>query len=139
VTAFSNLPVKEIRQMDAIHLGSGGFCFLVAESLIGRFPEGVLYRLTDRDRREFFHVFVSVSGARMDIKGVRSIADMRFDYRNAAAIEEPVDIWNVRKVFYPQYSIEQLCAARAVIEAYIDSHADIFQPGADSRAGGVFV
>jgi hypothetical protein len=122
--------VESIKWTPPDELGSGGFCFVVAEILKARFPASVLYRLTDLNRTYYTHVFRAVGGAYVDIKGFRKLIDLKFDHPNNSQLVEAIDEENVRKHFYPCYQKkedrEALSAARAKLRLYIDSNPAIF-------------
>ena len=123
---YSKLPVTEITCSNAEQLGSGGFCFLVAELLQAKYRGSVLWRLTDSIRTKYAHVFVCVEGHPADIKGFRSIDEMRFDYNDYSLVAEPIEAQSVRDFFYPNYTQDQLSAGRDVLRCYINTHNDIF-------------
>jgi hypothetical protein len=112
---FSPLTPDEIRNYDPIHLGSGGFCFVVAELLKEKYPQAKLWRLTNRERTTYDHVFVCIDGKPCDIHGFRSFDQMRFDLDNKSLVEVPADAQAIQDYFYHRYSPEQLTAARAVL------------------------
>jgi len=103
---------------------------VVAEILKARFPVSVFYRLTDPDQTHYTHVFLSVGGEYVDIKGFRKLTDMKFDHPEYSQIMEPVDEENVRQHFYRCYKDkednEALRAARQKLQHYIDSNPGIF-------------
>ena|SRR5208337_3046574 len=119
MTPFSHLSPDQITAYDPIVLGAGGFCFLVAELLMQMNPKAELRRLTNLDRRRYYHVFVRVDGQACDIKGFRCVEDMRFDLNESGLVEESADSQAIHDYFYPCYSPEQLAAARAVLRKAI--------------------
>ena len=84
----SNLLPDEIRRCDPTQPGIGFFCFLVAELLKAKYRQAELWRLTDRERTRYQHVFVRIDGKPCDIGGFRSVDDMRFDLNDYSLIEE---------------------------------------------------
>ncbi len=84
----SNLSPDEIRRCDPTQLGIGFFCFLAAELLKANYPQAELWRLTDRERARYQHVFVRIDGKPCDTGGFRSVDDMRFDLNDYSLIEK---------------------------------------------------
>jgi hypothetical protein len=116
MTPFSLLSPDQIRSSDPIELGTGGFCFLVAELLKAKYPQAELWRLTNREGTTYRHVFVRIDGKPCDIKGFRKVCEMRFDLGDNSLVEETTDAQAIQ-VYFSQfkYSEEQLAAARAVL------------------------
>lgn len=119
IPVSSRYSPEHISSLDAIALGTGGFCFLVAELLKEQYPNAELRRLTDQERTRYYHVFVRVDGQACDIKGFRSVHDMCFDFGEPDIIEESADAQAIKDYFEPFYSREQLNAARAVLRKAI--------------------
>ena len=115
------LTAKEIGETDPVELGMGGFCFLVAELLMEKYPDAELCRLTDKDRTTFAHVFVRIDGRPCDIKGFRSLSAIREDRPEPGLVEEPVSVESVQMFFHARYDVELLAAARTVLEQYLAS------------------
>lgn len=121
------LSADEIRTTTPQELGQGGFCFIVAEILLERFPDATLLRLTS-PAHEYGHVFLAINGAHMDIGGFRDVvADARFRFDDRSLEPEPVSAQAVRSFFYPKYNTSQLSAARETLKAYIDSRPERFR------------
>ena len=116
---FSRYLPDQISSYDAIELGTGGFCFLVAELLKELYPKAELRRLTNLERNRYYHVFVRLDGQACDIKGFRSVEEMRSDLNETNMVEESVDAQAIQDYFYPCFSPEQLAAARAVLRKAI--------------------
>ena len=116
---FSYLSPDQINTYEPVELGTGGFCFLVAEMLKEKHPHAEFWRLTNRERTKYSHVFVRVDGKPCDIKGFRSVAEMRFDLNDYGLAEEITDPKEIKNYFYHWYSTEQLAAARAVLRKAI--------------------
>jgi hypothetical protein len=113
MTWFSRFSPDEIANYDPIQLGAGGFCFLVAELLKANYPQAELWRLTNRERKTYDHVFVRIDGMPCDINGFRSVDAMRFDLDDNSLVEQIADAQAIRDYFYREYSLEQLAAARS--------------------------
>lgn len=113
---------EQISRSDALHLASGGFGFIVTEILLEMFPCARILRLTDKEGKRFVHVYVSVDGQRIDIKGRRSLKDIQGDYPDDPSLEEEVDAATVREFFYKDYSEPQLAAARIVLRTHIQQN-----------------
>ena len=64
-------------------------------------------------------MFVRIDGERCDIKGFRSVNEMRFDLNNDSLVEEIADAQAIRDYFYSQYSGEQLTAARSRLAPFV--------------------
>src|SRR5712692_3903771 len=77
--ALSYFSPGDILKSCPLELGMGAFCFLVAELLTARYRLAALWRLTDRDRKRYAHVFLRVGGVPLDIKGFRRLDAMRFE------------------------------------------------------------
>jgi hypothetical protein len=116
---FSYLTPDEIKNYDPTQLGAGGFCFLVAELLKTKYPQAELWRLTNQEGTTYHHVFVRIDGRECDIKGFRSVDDMRFDLNDPSLVEERADARAIQDFFHPHYSPEQLAAARAVVGVFL--------------------
>ena len=119
MTPFSHYSPDQIKNSDPIELGTGGFCFLVAELLKAKYPQAELWRLTNRERKTYPHIFVRIGGIPCDINGFRSVHEMRFDLDDSSLIEEMADAQAIRDYFYPRYSPEQLAAARSRLAPYV--------------------
>jgi hypothetical protein len=113
LTPFSHYSPDQINSADPIELGTGGFCFLVAELLKAKYPQAELRRLTNREGKTYSHVFVRIDGIACDIKGFRSVHEMRFDLDDNSLVEQIADAQAIRDYFYREYSLEQLAAARS--------------------------
>jgi hypothetical protein len=98
----------------------GFFCFLVAELLTAKYPQAELWRLTDRERTRYQHVFVRIDGKPCDIGGFRSVDDMCSDLNDYSLIEEITDSQRIKDYFHRWYSPEQLAAAREVLAEAIN-------------------
>jgi hypothetical protein len=119
------LSEDEIRNYAPLELGEAGFCFVVAEILLARFPDATLFKLTSH-ASPFAHVFISIDGQYMDIGGCRDvIAETRFRLNTSLELH-PADSKPVRNFFYPKYNLSQLCAARETLERYINANSGIF-------------
>jgi hypothetical protein len=129
VTPFSRLSPNEITNYDPIQLGTGGFCFLVAELLKANYPQTELRRLTNREGKTYPHVFVRIDGMPCDINGFRSVDAMRFDLDDNSLVEQIADAQAIRDYFYPVYSPEQLAAARSRLAPYVGELAVAFRAG----------
>jgi hypothetical protein len=112
MTPFGRLSPDQITNYDPIQLGTGGFCFLVAELLKAKYPQAELCRLTNREGTTYHHVFVRVDGRACDIKGFRCVHQMRFDLNDDSLVEEIADAQAIQDYFYHRYTDEQLAAAR---------------------------
>ena len=66
---YARYTAEQISRSDALHLASGGFCFLVVEILLEMFPGAKVVRLTDKEGNRFVHVYVSVDGQRSQRTG----------------------------------------------------------------------
>jgi|ERR1035441_683656 hypothetical protein len=119
MTPFSLYSPDQITNYDPIQLGTGGFCFLVAELLKAKYPQAELWRLTNRERKTYPHVFVRIDGIPCDINGLRSVEDMRFDLNDDSLVEEIADAQAIRDYFHLLYSNEQLAAARSRLAPYV--------------------
>jgi len=119
MTPFSQYSPDEIANYDPIQLGTGGFCFLVAELLKANYPQAELWRLTNRERKTYPHVFVRIDGMPCDINGSRSVDAMRFDLHDNSLVEQIADAQAIRDYFYPLYSDEQLAAARSRLAPFV--------------------
>src|SRR5260370_32632427 len=83
MVVFSFYSADTSKKMDPIEAGSGGFCFVMVELLMLRYPNSQLCRLTSGDRTAFEHVFVCVAGSAVDIGGFRDVvAEARFRFEN---------------------------------------------------------
>lgn len=85
---------------------------MVAELLKAKYPQVELWRLTNREGTTYHHVFVRIDGKPCDIKGFRSVHEMRFDLDDNSLVEEIADAKATQEYFHPRYSPEQLAAAR---------------------------
>ena len=92
---------------------------MVAELLNADYPQAELWRLTNRGRTTYAHVFVRIGGMPCDINGFRRVAEMRFDVNDDSLIEEIADAQAIRDYFYPRYSGEQLAAARSRLAPFV--------------------
>ena len=119
---YARYTAEQISRSDALHLASGGFCFLVVEILLEMFPGAKVVRLTDKEGNRFVHVYVSVDGQRIDIKGRRSLKEIQEDYPDDPSLEEEVNAATVREFFYKDYSEPQLAAARIVLRTHIEQN-----------------
>ena len=121
------LEPDQIRKTSPTELGEGGLCFLVAEILLERNPEAILYRLTS-PAHEYGHVYLLLDDNQIDIKGPRDVvAAMRTQCDDQRLVPEKADTHRVRRHFYPKYSTAQLCAARETFLSFIDSNPQIFK------------
>ena len=130
------LSPAEIEETDPVELGSGGFCFVVAEILAVRIPGSAFYRLTDLERKRWGHVFVLANGQYWDIKGINTLTAMLRHFNDPDLVTpEHVDAQSVRQFFHPRYSLDQLRSAKTTLQTYIETHSDVFPsrrlPGSD--------
>jgi len=129
MTFFSRLSPEEIANYDPIQLGTGGFCFLVAELLMAKHPQAELWRLTNREGKTYPHVFVRIDGMPCDINGFRSVDAMRSDWGDNSLVEQIADAQAIRDFFYPKYSPEQLAAARCRLAPFVGELVVAFRAG----------
>jgi hypothetical protein len=120
------LSANQIRETPPVELGTGGFCFLVAEILLERFPSAIVYRLTSPGS-PFAHIFISINGCYMDIEGCRNVPREMRRHLDAPHLQvEMTDLQTVREFFYQKYDESQHCAARATLEHYVNSNPERF-------------
>ena len=116
---FRCLSPDQITNYDPIQLGTGGFCFLVAELLMEEYPQAELWRLTNREGTTYAHVFVRIDGMPCDSNGFRSVDAMRFDFNDNSLVERIANSQAIRDYFYHGYTREQLAAARSRLAPYV--------------------
>lgn len=106
---------------------------MVAELLKAKYPQAELWRLTNREGTTYHHVFVRINGKPCDIKGFRSLDAMRFDLNDDSLVVEIADARATQDYFYPQYSPEQLAAARFALAPLCVRIGPCF-PGASAQS-----
>jgi hypothetical protein len=120
------LSAEQIRNTPATELGTGGFCCIAAYLLRMLYPNAQLYRLTEAGKHEYKHVYVTVAGQALDIKGFRSVSEMRSDFAQFTLIEEAVDADSMLRYICHRYKPDRLAAAMRVLSSYIDAHNSEF-------------